>query len=449
MATRIQLILLFPLIFIGFTSFAQIDRENPIDDNNMFDLSLEELLNIEIYDDKFKLYGFLNSNVEKVYNVPGKSTEGITISETEPVAWSPVQNFHIYGSVNLTTKIFIFFNLARTESEGVEIRNAFGNFKIADMFQIRTGKMYRRFGIYNEKLDQIPTFIGIEPPELFDQDHLFLERTTNFMIHGEYDFVNGKASYALSTDNGEGGPSKGIIPLGWDFRYQSGQKGIVIGTSGYSTSINGEKATSTVTLGNGSPRGGVLPWMQGDNFTVWGGFIEKQFNNLILQSAYWIANHKAIRDPQSVLTVVHEAGINAQQRENFLGLNANKSDDDLTINDVVRQADYRVQTYYLRLGYNISSKIGQFIPYMFIDWMSNPEVIQNKTYGGDNEAGLADDGQFYKSSIGVVYRPIKNVAVKLDGSMHTQEFNNTSITYPEVRLDFSFSFDAFKTLGQL
>jgi hypothetical protein len=182
---------------------------------------------------------------------------------------------------------------------------------------------------------------------------------------------------------------------------------------------------------------------------VFGGFIEKQFNNLILQSAYWIAHHKGIRNPQSVLTVVREADINAWQRENFLGANASKPDTDLTENDVVQNADYKVQTYYLRLGYSIKSKVGQFIPYMFMDWMSNPEVIQRKTYGGDNEAGMADDGRFYKSSIGLVYRPIKNVAIKLDGSTHTQKFNGASVTYPEVRLDFSFSFDAFKTLSQL
>ena len=436
-------------VFAGLHSYAQVDPETLTDENDMFNMSLEELLNIEVYDDKFKLYGFINSNVERVINVPDRDEEGKTISVTEPVSWAPVQNFHIYGSGNLTQKISVFFNLAHTDGDGLEIRNAYGNFKIADMFQIRTGKMYRRFGIYNEKLDQIPTFIGIEAPELFDQDHLFLERTTNFMLHGDYNFITGKASYAFSTDNGEGGPSKGVVPLGWDLRYQSDQKGIVLGTSGYSASINGKKATSTVDLGNGSPRGGILPWMQGDHFTVLGGFIEKQFSNLIVQSAYWIAHHKAVRDPQSILTLVDEAGITTRQRENFLGVNASKPDAELTENDVVQKADYRIQTYYLRLGYSIRSKIGQFIPYVFMDWMSNPEVIQNKTYGGDDEAGLADDGQFYKSSVGVVYRPIKNVAIKLDGSTHTQQFNGTSVTYPEVRLDFSFSFDAFKTLSQL
>jgi hypothetical protein len=186
--------------------------------------------------------------------------------------------------------------------------------------------------------------------------------------------------------------------------------------------------------------------MQGDNFTVYGGFIEKQYRQLILQSAYWVASHQAVRDPVSVLTLIQDAGINTRQRETFLGTSSTQPDVNLSENDVITQANYTVQTFYVRLGYSIKSKEGQFIPYVFMDWMSSPEVIQNKTYGGDNEAGLSDDGQFYKSSVGVVYRPVKSVAVKLDGSTHTQQFNANSLTYPEIRLDFSFSFDALSSL---
>lgn len=72
--------------------------------------------------------------------------------------------------------------------------------------------------------------------------------------------------------------------------------------------------------------------------------------------------------------------------------------------------------------------------------MSNPEVINTKKYGGDEESGYADNGVFFKPSLGLVYRPITNVAIKLDGSIHSQKFNGKNEIYPEIRMDFSFAF---------
>ncbi|MBT9547952.1 MAG: hypothetical protein IV090_21360 [Candidatus Sericytochromatia bacterium] len=72
--------------------------------------------------------------------------------------------------------------------------------------------------------------------------------------------------------------------------------------------------------------------------------------------------------------------------------------------------------------------------------MSHPETIANKTYGGDNESGLSDDGIFFKPSLGVVYRPSTNIVLKLDSSMHIQKFNGATTMYPEVRFDASFAF---------
>lgn len=59
---------------------------------------------------------------------------------------------------------------------------------------------------------------------------------------------------------------------------------------------------------------------------------------------------------------------------------------------------------------------------------------------GDNEAGYADDGEFLKPSLGVVYKPDPAVAIKLDGSTHIQKFNGKTESYPEVRLDVSCAF---------
>ena len=80
------------------------------------------------------------------------------------------------------------------------------------------------------------------------------------------------------------------------------------------------------------------------------------------------------------------------------------------------------------------------MPYFQWDWSRNPETIASKTFGGDNEAGVSDAGQFHKSTIGVVYRPIPEVAVKLDTSHHIFRFNGETTSYPELRVDFSFVF---------
>lgn len=411
------------------------------DGSQLFDLSLEELLQIPIQElnRDLKLYGYINTNAEKQFNVPRRDGLGNTVRQNDPFTWTPVRAFHLYGSAYLTEKIDILFNLAY-DNGVIEVRNAWGNYKLNQLLQVRVGKMYRRFGLYNERLDQVPTFVGIEPPEIFDNDHLFLTRTTNFMIHGNKDFGNTNFQYSFTTENGEGGESIGIVPIGWDFRFKSNKSKVIVGTSGFSSSINGNRTTSTTDFGAGSPQGGILPWMAGDHFVVTGLFVEKQFGRFHIQAEYWNASHNALRNPDNILTIINEAGINQKQRDNFLGANTGKPDAILTTNDVVVPVSYNVQTYYVRLAYNIDTQIGQFVPYVFIDWMRHPEVIRNEDYGGDNESGVADDGVFTKPSLGIVYRPIPSVAIKMDGSFHSQKFNNTTERYPELRLDFSWAF---------
>ena len=429
------------LILVGVlvSTIALAQDTLDVERSTLFDMSLEELLKMDVVDKKFYLYGYVNANVQKTFDVPSYGPGETTERTSEPLEWTPIRNFHLYGQGNLSSKISYLFNLARN-GDLIEIRNAWGNFALRDIIQIRVGKMYRKFGLYNEKLDQIPTFIGIEPPEMFDTDHLFLTRTTSFMIHGQKDSPRARVSYALMTDNGEAGPSPNLIPIGWDFRVKSYKSSMIIGTSGYASSINKTRAGSTVALGSGPPNGGILPWMSGDKYTVMGVFIEKELGNLLIQSEYYNAKHTAERDPSLVLQVINNANINDTQRERFLGANASKPDNTLTTDDVIVNTSYNVQTWYVRLGYNLQSNIGQFVPYLFLDWMEHPEVIQNKKYGGDDEAGLSENGKFFKPSAGVVYRPIPAVAIKLDGSYHQQLFNGETTIYPEVRLDFSFAF---------
>jgi hypothetical protein len=424
------------LLTVSFQVYGQ-DTTTASDD--LFDLSLEELLKIDVVDKNFYLYGYINSNLQKTFNYPLLNADGSTITASDPYEWDPVRNFHIYGKGNFNGKISYLFNLARN-NDFLEIRNAYGNFGITDAFQIRVGKMYRKFGLYNERLDQIPTFIGIEAPEMLDTDHLFLTRTTNFMLHGEFQNPRSVISYALMTDNGEGGAKKGVISLGWDLRYKSHINSFIVGASGYSSSISARNTTSTVDFRGGSPRGGILPWMDGDRFNVIGFFLEKQVGKMLIQSEYYNAAHTAQRNPEMVLALINEAGLNTFQRDRFLISNEDQPNSSLTTESVQQNINYNVQTWYVRLGYNIQSKVGQFVPYLFLDWMSHPEAIQNKDFGGDDESGLADDGKFWKPSAGLVYRPVPNVAVKLDGSYHVQNFNGKSVSYPEIRLDFSFAF---------
>ena len=74
--------------------------------------------------------------------------------------------------------------------------------------------------------------------------------------------------------------------------------------------------------------------------------------------------------------------------------------------------------------------------------MKTQKQFKTKNYGGDNEAGLSDDGAFSKSTIGVIYRPVPQVAFKLDSSTHFQKFNSKDESYSEIR------FDAYYIFGQ-
>jgi hypothetical protein len=430
--------LIFMCVCFCGVAQAQIDSV-AMESDDLFDLSLEELLNLDVVDRNFYLYGYINSNLQKTFDYPVRNEDGSISRISDPLEWTPIRNFHIYGKGNFSRRVSYLFNLAAND-DLIEVRNAWGNFAIREAFQIRVGKMYRKFGLYNERLDQIPTFIGIEPPEMLDSDHLFLTRTTMAMVHGQFQNPSRVISYALMTDNGESGPKKRVMPIGWDIRYKSFVNSLIVGFSGYASSVGGTKTTSSVAMGEGPPKGGILPWMDGDKFVVAGIFLEKQIGKLLIQSEYYNAAHDAVRNPEAVLNLIQNANINDTQRDRFLLSNTDVPNEDLTTADIRTLVKYNVQTWYIRLGYNVQTSVGQFVPYVFLDWMKHPEVIQDKDYGGDEEAGLSDNGIFWKPSAGLVYRPLPNVAIKLDGSYHIQKFNGQNVAYPELRLDFSFAF---------
>lgn len=383
--------------------------------------------------DDVQLYGYLSWRVEKVWDELSYGDGGQTAKNDAPREIS-IPSFNLMMQSRLDDKTKVFININGAGAEQLDLRNVWGEYKFNSKLNVRIGKTYRRFGLYNEILDAVPTYIGIEPPELFDKDHLIISRETLMMVHGSTPIGDGDFRYSFSIDNGEGGPTaEDNIPIGFDFRYEWNLGQYIAGLSGYTS--NGD-TTSDVAVGEGSPSTGVLPWMAADDFSVLGFYGQFYVGNWNLQAAFWNASHSATRDIGSVLTVVDNAGINSAQRSRFL-IDPNLP---ATPANIDTNGDYDIETWYLRAGYTITRGDKEFVPYAQWDFYSNPETIQSKTFGGDNEAGLADDGEFTKATIGLIYRPSPELAVKFDFSNHFQEFNGSSESYPEIRFDVSYIF---------
>jgi len=378
------------------------------------------------------LYGYFSTRLEKVFSEPGLNGSGALIKQSSPAEWS-FPYFNIMMQHNVNTNFKVFANLSGADFEGINVQNIWGEYSHNYALNLRVGKMYRKFGLYNEILDAVPSYFGIEPPELFDGDHLLISRTTTAMVWGAIDAGEGAFRYSFSTDNGEGGPVEGSIPLGMDFSYEFGSGLHVVGVSGYTS---GGTTGPDKGVGEGSPKSGVLPWMATDDFSVFGGYAETTFGPVTLQAEYWNSPHNAVRDAASVVEVINNTSLNSRQLERFL-IDPNGP---VAESNVRTTADYDVRTWYIRGGYSQQTSIGQLVPYFQLDWYSNPETIASKTYGGDNEAGVADDGEFTKWTLGLAYRPVPEVAIKLDGSSHAYKFNGENVSYPELRFDVSYVF---------
>ena len=383
---------------------------------------------------KLDIYGYFSTRYEKTFET--RSPQGV-VGEASPAEWS-YPFFNVMMQYQPAERFKVFVNLNGSNASTIDVRNFWGEYSPSSYFTVRAGKIYRKFGLYNELLDAVPTYYGIEPPELFDADHLILSRTTMLMVYGAVPAGDGSFNYSASTDNGEGspmnGPEKGSFPLGYDLNYKFGGGDFTLGISGYTS---GGEATANVGLGEGSPKSGVLPWMSGDKFSVFGGYGEAKVGFLTLQAEYWRSSHNAKRDPASIITIVGNTGLNTRQLERFL-IDPNGSLVDPA--NVRVDAQYTISTWYVRAGYSFETSLGEVGPYVQWDYYNNPETIAKKTYGGDAEAGEADDGVFNKSTVGVVYRPIPDVAVKFDQSFHFYKANGVNVRYPEVRLDLSFVF---------
>lgn len=377
------------------------------------------------------IYGYFSTRFEKTFSEPGFAS-GQIVKEDSPAEFG-YPFFNLMAQHQLSDHFKVFVNLNGAGGGAIDLRNFWGEYSANRFVNLRLGKIYRKFGLYNEILDAVPTYYGIEPPELFDFDHLVLTRTTTFMLYGSLAAGAGALNYSLTTDNGEGDPVEDTVPIGWDVNYKFGGGNFIVGVSGYTS---GGPTVSDVGLGDGSPKSGVLPWMATDEFNVVDAYLEGHLGGLTVQTEYTNSSHEAVRDPATVVEMITLAKPNTAQRARFL-INPNGAVDEANVNPV---GDYKIKAWYLRAGYANETRIGEVAPYIQWDWYENLETIAKKTFGGDNEAGVADDGTFTKATIGVVYRPAPEVAIKLDGSKHFYKFHGEDVSYPEVRLDVSFIF---------
>ena len=378
-----------------------------------------------------QVYGYFAGRLEKSIDVP--SWDGATLhSESGPREFSR-PFFNVMLQQQLSRRFKAYVNLNGAGASAIDVRNMWGEFSASNALNVRFGKVYRKFGLYNEVLDAVPTYYGIEPPESFDGDHLLLSRTTAAMVYGFVPVGPGKLQYAVSTDNGEGRTVESTMPLGVDLNYVFAGA-YTLGVSGYTS---GGATNSDIAPASGSPKSGVLPWMARDSFTVVNAYGEARWGALTVQAEWAQADHEAERDAAAVLTIVQRAELNARQRARFLVDPAGSTTDAANVRT---RGDHQVRTWYVRVGRSFETRVGEVGPYLQWDAYSNPETIGEKRYGGDDEAGLADDGRFTKGTAGVVFRPVPQVAVKLDGSTHRYRLGGQRVSYPELRLDISYAF---------
>ncbi len=386
--------------------------------------------------DNLRVYGYSSLYFEKV----GPLSNAPSGTKGSPGEFD-YANLNIMMQSNLSDNVRGFVNLGGTGD--IEVVNYWGEYIVSDQLKIRSGKIYRKFGQFNELLDAVPTYLGMEPPELYDGDHLMLPRTGKLMIHGGTflgdNFFN--YSYMLDSDENLLGGNNDELTLShtYDFNITLFDYRLTVGHSGF---FANEANGPSVGVGEGPPAAGVLPWMDSDKYNVFSAYFTALLDRWTIKGAYFTSNHDARRNQAAVATVQANAALNANQIENFYGANYAG---DFRASDVIVNADYTVSAYYLRLGYRIPKasvpgKFADVTPYLLLDGYSNPETIASKTWGGDNEAGIADDGKFFKPTFGFAFQLSPQVVFKIDASSHFQKINGSTESYNEIRMDFSFMF---------
>ncbi len=392
------------------------------------------------------IYGYFSLYYEKVGTMRNANGKIDKEAKADPGEFD-YANFIVMLQSNITDKIRAFASLKGPG--GIGLQTYWGEYAFQDYLKLRIGKIYRPFGLFNELLDAVPTYLGMEPPELFDKDHLMLPRDGKIMLHGGVNIKNDYLRFAYMLDSDENmlsdNQEKMTLSHSWDINYNF-RDIITIGHSGFiANEQNGSSLLGDLQSGgqSGSPRSGVLPWMANDKYSVLGAYLKFKLKGFTIKTAFWAGNHDATRDPDAVQTVYANNSLNGAQLKNFFGDSSYSTNPNspAVLDDVKTKADFTVMTFFARLGYTILLPNGlQFTPYFFWDFYSNPETIANKKYGGDSEAGVADDGKFHKPTWGITFKPTPYMAVKVDGSSHIQKIDGETQHYNEMRVDLSFFF---------
>lgn len=315
----------------------------------------------------------------------------------------------------------------------IGVRNAWVEAPLyRDSLVLRVGKTYRRFGLYNEILDAAPTFADIEPPSWLVAGQLLLTRTTNVMLHGS--ILNGEDQLVYTVNTGRDETAHGDVPVGGDVRYVFGDKAI-LGSSYYWSN----DSVPSRAIGDGQPEGGVKDWMTHDEYMVYGGYGQLTLGSFLWQAEYWRADHDAQRNPEAMLAIASKAPLNMRRRQRFFnGAMAP------TAADVNVDAEYAVQTAWTRFAYEFDlGSPGAVTPYLHLGWYSDPETVGPPALGG-NEASLADDGVFFRSVVGFVYRPVPQVAFKAELNPHYQTVADKTV----IKAPFQASLSYYWSLGE-
>ena len=123
------------------------------------------------------LYGYFSLYYENV----GAYSNQPSDDKGDPPAFD-YANLIVMINSQITDHIRGFISLKGASD--FDVSTYWGEYEFQPWLKLRTGKLYRPFGLYNELLDAVPTYLGMEPPELFDKDHLMLPRYGKIMLHG-------------------------------------------------------------------------------------------------------------------------------------------------------------------------------------------------------------------------------------------------------------------------
>jgi hypothetical protein len=365
-----------------------------------------------------RLYGFIEERFNATTSEPnGNVKANGDVARAEPVLDLALPAFHIMAQGTLYSRFHFYFNLTAPDSDApghdvsLALRNAWLETSLfGDYLSLRAGKLYRRFGLYNEILDTSPSFIGVETPASITGNRPMLTRTTNVMLHGRAGFDASTISYAITVGKDEVSASDKVFSPGFDLNLDWDST-ILVGTSFYTT---GGTVLPGLAPGDGSPSGGVAPWMARDRYRVYGGYARLTFGAFLLQGEGWVSPHEATRDPDRTLLMVQNADDLSPANRARFGVDASSTNPAR----VRTSAQYTYTTLELRAAYTFEFGSGEdpveLTPYLNFQYIRDPESIVDADYGGDGQAGQSPRGIMMHNRVGLIIKPVPVVAIKTE-----------------------------------